>query len=114
MIDPYRSSPSWINTAGTFNASNPNAEMSWWDKLKSNIDGDMMWFAANTVSSAMQQPSSRGSVSIGSSAPMGAKVGGGDFNAANLTNIAGGMYQVPQFAPKKLKNEPELSLGLLG
>ena len=88
--------------------------MSWWDKLKSNIDRDMMMFAASTVGSAMQQPSSRGSVDVGSSAPMGAKVGGGDFNAANITDIAGGMYQVPQFAPLRLRNDEELSLGLLG
>ncbi len=56
LLDPYKSSASWapslqnpsvmpdavsnikstvapwLNTQGTFNASNPNAQMSWWDQ----------------------------------------------------------------------------------
>ncbi len=108
MIDPYRSSPSWINTAGTFNASNPNVEMSWWDKLKSNIDADFMMAAAGSI--GFNQQSLPGSVRIGSRAPVGAKVGGGDFNAARISDIPGGMYKVEPFAPTYFK-KPQ---GLLG
>jgi len=107
MIDPYRSSPSWINTAGTFNSSNPNAQMSWFDKLKSNMDTEFLAYAAASMGSALQQPSSRGSVDIGSSAPMAGRLGKPtDFQTTNFQTTP----QITQYAPLRFKSD-ELSLG---
>lgn len=124
FVDPYRTSPSWSSPLPAGFAStnrysqlgnvgnvygNNSSGMSWWDKLKSSIDSDFLMAAAGSIGNLNQQ-SLPGGVSVGSRAPVGAKVGGGDFNAANISNIPGGMYQVEPFAPTYFKKEQ----GLLG
>lgn len=124
FVDPYRTSPSWsssspagfpstnrysqLGSVGNVYGNNSSG-MSWWDKLKSSIDSDFLMAAAGSIGNLNQQ-SLPGGVSVGSTAPVGGKVGGGDFNAANIYNIPSGMYQVEPFAPTYFKKEQ----GLLG
>jgi hypothetical protein len=123
FIDPYRTSPSWSSPSPAGFAStnrysqlgnvgnvygNNSSGMDWFDKLKSSIDSDFLMAAAGSI--GFNQQSSPGSFAVGSRAPVGAKVGGGDFNAARISDIPGGMYQVEPFAPTYFK-KPQ---GLLG
>ena len=81
--------------------------MSWFDKLKSNMDTEFLAYAAASMGSALQQPSSRGSVDIGSSAPMAGRLGKPtDFQATNFQTTP----QITQYAPLRFKSD-ELSLG---